>query len=74
MGKYSKYIYFTLGVAGIVLVYNMLKKKPEQEVIQPNPTGGGVEPSITPVTGTSDSILESLDQSEADKLKEELKG
>ena len=74
MGKYSKYIYFALGVAGVVLVYNMLKKKPEQEEVQSPSQGNNVQPSITPVTGTSDSILENLDQSEADKLKEELKG
>ncbi len=73
MGKYSKYIYFAAAVAGGLLVYNLVfKKKKEQEeepaVIPANPN------SITPVTGTSDTILNNLDADEADKLKEELKG
>ena len=72
MGKFSKYIYFTLGIAGALLLYNMLKKKKKQD----NEVVPGVIPptsdSITPVSGTSQTILDNLDESEADLLKEEL--
>jgi|TARA_R110001592_G_scaffold20489_12_gene83087 hypothetical protein len=73
--KYSKYIYFAVGIAGALLVYNLVfKKKNEQEESVPGKLPVDTPPSITPVTGTSDTILNNLDQQDADKLKEELKG
>ena len=73
MGKFSKYIYFAVGIAGALLVYNLVFKKKEQE---DNVIEGKSDdtPSTTPVTGTSETILNNLDQQDADKLKEELKG
>ena len=73
MGKFSKYIYFAVGIAGALLVYNLVFKKKEQEdnVIEDKSND---TPSTTPVTGTSETILNNLDQQDADKLKEELKG
>ena len=73
MGKFSKYIYFAIGIAGALVVYNLVFKKDKEQEELPNDNTND-NSYITPVTGTSQTILDNLDQQDADKLKEELKG
>ena len=74
MGKFSKYIYIALGVAGGLFRYKTLFKKKEQEGASGTPSiANNSNTSNTPVSGTSETILNNLGEQEANELKEELK-
>ena len=78
--KISKHLLLPLIIGGGVFLYRMLNKKNEEQT-QPEEThlkfsgGKNISPSVTtPVSGTSQTILEGLDKNDAEQLKEELKG
>jgi len=78
--KISKHLLWPLIIGGGVFLYKMLNKKDEEQTPSTDShlkfSGGkNIEPSVTtPVSGTSQTILEGLDKNDAEQLKEELKG
>lgn len=73
MKNSKKIMQLVVGVAVgyliIKVVSNFVSKKDETLVAN---TPINEEPSITPISGSSDAILEQLDEDKADELKNEL--
>lgn len=79
--KISKHLKITLAIAGGFFLYKVFFSKKEAEQTRPEEThlkfSGEKTPKprvTTPVSGTSQTILEGLDKNDAEQLKEELKG
>ena len=71
----NKYVMIGLTFAGGVLLYTAIKKftsKDEINTSGPKPEDNTTSPN-TPVSGTADTILNNIDEKQAEDLKNELK-
>lgn len=72
----KKVIYTTIAFAGGFMLYKLVKRAIEMRMKIPNPEGTmpAVESplSSTPISGSSDTILDNLDEDGANALKNEL--
>lgn len=71
----NKYVMLGLAFAGGIILYNMFKKFTNKEDDETTGTTLQVpsNPPTTPVSGTSESILNDLDKQQAEDIKKELK-
>ena len=73
----NKYVMLALSFAGGIIIYSLIKKFTQSKEEEDNASGTQPEQipntPITPVSGTSETILNDISKQQAEDIKNELK-